>query len=44
VTTNTLPGIYAVGDDLGNEVILGRDVLNWMQSLLDGAAELTEVS
>ncbi len=30
------PGIYVVGDDLGSEVILGRDVLNRLRILLDG--------
>jgi predicted aspartyl protease len=41
--SNMLPGIYAVGDDLGDEIILGRNVLNQMRLLLDGPAELTEV-
>jgi predicted aspartyl protease len=35
----TMPGVYAVGDDLGDEVILGRDVLNRLRVLLDGPAE-----
>ncbi len=43
VGSDTLPGVYAVGDDLGDEVILGRNILNWMRLLLDGPAELTEV-
>ena len=32
----TLPGILVVGDEVGNEVILGRDVLNRLRLLLDG--------
>lgn len=43
VESKTLPGIYIVGDDLGNEVILGRNVLNRMRLFLDGPAELTKV-
>ncbi len=34
--TLTLPGIYVVGDDQGDEVVLGRDVLNRLRVLLDG--------
>jgi len=33
-----LPGLYAVGDALGKEVILGRDALNRLEWLLDGPA------
>ena len=32
----TLPGIYVVGDDLGDETVLGRNVLNRLRLLLDG--------
>jgi hypothetical protein len=38
----TLPSIYVVGDDLGNEVILGRDVLNYLRLLLDGPGRVTQ--
>jgi predicted aspartyl protease len=38
-----LPGIYVVGDDLGNEVILGRDVLNRLRLLLDGPERVTKI-
>lgn len=34
----TLPGVYVVGDDLGAEVVLGRNVLNRLRILLDGPA------
>ncbi len=37
----TLPGVYVVGDDRGDEVILGRDVLNRLRVTLDGPALLT---
>jgi hypothetical protein len=39
----TLPGVYVVGDDLGNEVILGRDVLNRLRLTLDGPALVTRL-
>jgi len=31
-----LPGIFVVGDEQGNEIVLGRDVLNKLRLLLDG--------
>ena len=37
----TLPGVYVVGDEKGDEVILGRDVLNRLRITLDGPALLT---
>ena len=37
-----LPGLYAVGDDVGQEVVLGRDVLNRLRLLLDGPAQVTQ--
>jgi predicted aspartyl protease len=39
----TLPGILAAGDDVGNEVILGRDVLNRLSLLLDGLHAKIEI-
>jgi hypothetical protein len=38
-----LPGILAAGDDVGNEVILGRDVLNRLSLLLDGLHAKIEI-
>jgi hypothetical protein len=38
-----LPGIEVVGDDLGNEILLGRDVLNRLRLLLDGPAEMSKL-
>jgi predicted aspartyl protease len=38
-----LPGIWVVGDDIGAEVILGRDVLNRLKLLLDGLKLYTEL-
>ncbi|PKO22065.1 MAG: hypothetical protein CVU38_11390 [Chloroflexi bacterium HGW-Chloroflexi-1] len=38
-----LPGVYVVGDDIGEEVVLGRNVLNKLRLLLDGPAALTQV-
>lgn len=40
----TLPGIEVVGDEISNEVILGRDILNRWRILLDGPREMVEVS
>jgi hypothetical protein len=39
----TLPGIYVVGDELGEEIVLGRNVLNQLRLLLDGPAGLTQL-
>lgn len=39
----TLPGVYVIGDDLGDEVILGRDVLNRLRLTLDGPALVTRL-
>lgn len=38
-----LPGIYVVGDDLGAEVVIGRDVLNRLRLTLNGPALLTQI-
>ena len=35
--------IYAIGDDEGNEVILGRDVLNKLPLFLDGPQRQTQL-
>jgi predicted aspartyl protease len=39
-----LPGIEVVGDELSNDIILGRDVLNRLRLRLDGPAGMTNVS
>lgn len=39
----TLPGVFVVGDDQGDEIVLGRNVLNKLRLLLDGPANLTEL-
>ena len=39
----TLPGIFVVGEELGQEVVLGRDVLNRVRILLDGPAKITRI-
>lgn len=36
----TLSGIYAVGDELGDETVVGRNVLNRLRLLLDGPLEV----
>ena len=40
---NRLPGLYAVGDEVGAEIILGRDVLNKLPLFLDGPQHQTDV-
>ena len=39
----TLPGLYVVGDELGEEAILGRNALNRLRLLLDGPAAITQI-
>lgn len=39
----TLPGIEVVGDELADDVIIGRDVLNRLQILLNGPKRITQV-
>ena len=36
----TLSGIYVVGDELGDDTVLGRNVLNRLRPLLDGPREV----
>ncbi len=43
IGTLELTGVYVVGDELGKEFILGRNVLNELRLLLDGPAELTQL-
>ena len=43
IADSMLPGVYVVGDDLGDEVILGRDVLNRLRLLLDGPAAMVNL-
>ena len=38
-----LPGIFVVGDEQGDEIVLGRNVLNKLRLFLDGPANLTEI-
>jgi len=39
-----LPGVWVVGDEQGDEIILGRNVINMLRVLLDGPSNLTDVS
>lgn len=39
----TLPGVYVVGDALGEEIVLGRNVLNRLRLFLDGPALAAEL-
>ena len=39
----TLPGVFVVGDDRGDETILGRDVLNKLVVTLHGPQRLMEI-
>lgn len=38
-----LPGIFVVGDEQGDEIVLGRDVLNKLRIFLDGPARIVEI-
>lgn len=38
-----LPGVFVVGDEQGDEIVLGRNVLNKLRLLLDGPANLTDI-
>ena len=38
-----LPNVFVVGDEQGDEIVLGRNVLNKLRLLLDGPAGLTEI-
>ena len=39
-----LPGIEVVGDEVVDEIVVGRDVLNQLSVLLDGPNETITVS
>ena len=39
----TISGLFVVGDDEGNEIILGRDFLNKLRVVLDGLSQFTEL-
>ena len=43
ISNMRLPGIEIVGDEMGNEVILGRSVLNRLFLLLDGPGQQSDV-
>jgi predicted aspartyl protease len=38
-----LPNIFVVGDEQGNEIILGRNVLNKLHIVLNGPANSTDI-
>lgn len=38
-----LPNLHVIGDDMGGDVILGRDVLNKLRILLDGPNKETQI-
>ncbi len=39
----SLPGVEIVGDDMGSEIILGRNILNRLVLLLDGPKQQSDV-
>jgi predicted aspartyl protease len=39
----TLPGIFVVGDETGDDIVLGRNLLNKLYLALDGPAQMAEV-
>lgn len=40
----TFPGLEVAGDEIANEIIVGRDILNRLRILLNGPKEMVEVS
>ena len=38
-----LSGLYVIGDDVGTDIILGRDALNRLAILLDGPQQRSEI-
>ena len=36
-------GVLVVSDDMGNEVIIGRNLLNWLKVLIDGPNQKVEL-
>jgi len=44
IGTILLPAVYVVGDDLGDEFIIGRDVLNRLRIALDGPNLTTRIT
>ncbi|MGC9349891.1 MAG: retroviral-like aspartic protease family protein [Anaerolineae bacterium] len=43
IASIVLSGMSVVGDNLGDEVVLGRDVLNRLRLQLDGPAKVTRL-
>jgi predicted aspartyl protease len=43
ISDRSLSGLYVVADEVGNEIILGRDVLGKLSLFFDGPAEITEL-
>ena len=43
VESIVIPGLYVVGDDQGNEIILGRNFLNRLELLLNGPAKIAKI-
>jgi predicted aspartyl protease len=43
IANEQLPGIFVVGDELGDRVLLGRNVINRLRLRLDGVKLFTEI-
>ena len=43
VEQHGLSGLYVIGDDVGEDIILGRDILNRLALLLDGPQHRSEL-
>ena len=39
-----LPGVFVVGDDQSNEIVIGRNILNQLKISLDGPQQTTELT
>jgi len=40
----TLPGVEVIGDEIANEVVIGRNILNKLRVQLDGPDEQVKIS
>jgi len=43
ISSITLPAIYVVGDELGEDIVVGRDVLNRLRILLNGPDAVAQI-
>lgn len=44
IDETVLPGVYVVGDEIGDEAVLGRNVLNKLVTILDGPKQVAAIN